>query len=101
MTDVLSLLRALNRPRLLVSAARFGLKDYRRETFLKRLLKIPGLPGHTEITLKLLEIEAELDETRQNGAANYDAFRHIEVLVALMAECRLLTAQKFRVLTEN
>jgi hypothetical protein len=38
----------------------------------------------------LISVEAELEETRLAGAASYSVTRHIEVLVALLAEARLL-----------
>ena len=38
MQDILSMLSAIHRPRLLMRAARFGAEDYRREVHLPRLL---------------------------------------------------------------
>lgn len=93
MTDVLTLLKALDRPRLLVRAARFAQAEYRRELFLRRLFKVAVLPGSNEIALRLLEIEAVHNENRHFGAANYSALRHIEVLAALMTEYGHLKAR--------
>lgn len=93
MTDVLSLLRSLERPQLLVAAARHALTDYRRETHLKRLLKISALPGSTEIALKLLSLEADHEDARLSQDARYSPARHIEVMVALMNEARVLAAR--------
>jgi hypothetical protein len=38
----------------------------------------------------LLSEEAEIEGNRQTGSACYNVARHIEVLIALMAEARLL-----------
>jgi hypothetical protein len=66
MTDFSTILKDLRRPRLLIRAARHGLSDYRRDR------------------------EAEIEGNRQTGSACYNVARHIEVLIALMAEARLL-----------
>ncbi|OSP55552.1 DUF6477 family protein [Pseudoruegeria sp. SK021] len=93
MTDVLTLLKSLHRPRLLVRAARFAQSDYRREIVLRRLLKAPLPAGSNEVVIRLLEIEAYHEETRQLGEARYSALRHIEVLAALMVEFRRLQSR--------
>ena len=88
MTDFRSLLANLSRPRLLIRAARFGLGDYRRERDLRRLLA-PHLNPERAMP-HLLDVEAQLEQTRRSGDAAYSVARHIEVLIALMAEARLL-----------
>jgi hypothetical protein len=88
MTDFRSLLANLSRPRLLIRAARFGLGDYRRERDLRRLLAAHLNPERT--MPHLLDVEAQLEQTRRAGDAAYSVARHIEVLIALMAEARLL-----------
>ena len=60
---------ALNRPRLLVQAARFGVDDYNRATCLARLLKSLSLPRYGEAILRLLDIEADLNDRRAVAAA--------------------------------
>lgn len=88
MSDVRTRLADLRRPRLLMHAARFGLSDYRRDRDLKRLVDLPASP---EATLcQLLTEEDRLEETRQRGDAGYSVTRHIEVLIALLAESRLV-----------
>ena len=88
MSDFCKTLSALRRPRLLMRAARFGLGDYRRERDLRRL--VPGM-GSPETTVRsLMGVEARLEETRLAGDLAYSAARHIEVLIALLAEARLL-----------
>lgn len=89
MTDFRALLAEMRRPRLLVRAARHGLQDYRRERDLKRLLGRQA-PVSPEATMARLLSEEELVEaTRRTGDARYSIARHIDLLIALMAEVRL------------
>lgn len=83
-------LATLRRPRLLVRAARFGLADYRRERDLARLMhgRAPG--GAQAVLGWLIEQEERMEDTRQSGNAGYSIARHIELLIALMAEARLI-----------
>lgn len=90
MQDILTRIASLKRPRLLTRAARIGAEDYRRELHLTRLLKDPKLPRSAEALLKLSEIEAELNAKRKGGAQDYHLPRHIEVLIAIVAESALL-----------
>ena len=88
MSDFRSLLADLRRPRLLMHAARFGVADYRRERDLKRLIDLPASPEAT--VRQLLTQEGKLEQNRQRGDAAYSISRHIEVLIALLAESRLV-----------
>jgi hypothetical protein len=88
MSDFRTILANLRRPRLLMNAARFGLGDYRRERDLRRLVRCGLSPEDT--VPSLISVEAELEETRLAGDATYSVTRHIEVLIALLAEARLL-----------
>jgi Family of unknown function (DUF6477) len=88
MTDFRSLLAELRRPRLLIRAARCGIMDYRRDRDLKRLMA--GTPSSEWAVPQLLAQEDRLEQTRKTGEASYSAIRHIEVMIALMAEVRLL-----------
>ncbi len=90
MTTPQTALNALRRPRLLIRAARFGLTDYNRDRDLKRLMKTSVTPGPAKALDALLAVEAELENTRETGQAAYSVARHIEVLIALMAESRAL-----------
>lgn len=90
MTDIQSFLAALRRPKLLVRAARFGLEDYNRDRDLKRLMHLPAAPSPRIAVDRLIEEEARMEDVRKAGAAAYSAARHVEVLIALMAEARLL-----------
>ncbi|MBI1172669.1 hypothetical protein GC209_14835 [bacterium] len=89
MTDFRALLSDLRRPKLLIRAARLGLSDYRRERDLKRLLD-GQQPSPDRSVPRLLNEEEMMEEDRQRGDAGYSVVRHIEVLIALMAEVRLL-----------
>jgi hypothetical protein len=88
MSDVRSLLADLRRPRLLMRAARFGLGDYRRDRDLRRLVNTPASPEET--LPRLLVVEQQLEGTRLSGDASYSPARHIDVLIALLAEAQLL-----------
>ena len=92
MQDILGMIGALNRPRLLVQAARFGVDAYSRTNCLARLLKSLSLPRSGEAILRLMDIEADLNDRRVVAAADYSVARHVEVLIALMGEARLLRA---------
>ena len=89
MTDLMSMLGALRRPRLLIRAARFGVEHYRRGPALRRLIQTE-VPGHGATIMKLMAIEAELNEARINGDANYSVARHVDVMIALMGEAALM-----------
>lgn len=90
MTDTLTLLKALRRPRLLIRAARYGMMDYRRDRDLQRLLKGTRLPSPAQALGALIEQEAQLEQTRQAGDAGYSISRHVDLLIAMMAEARLI-----------
>lgn len=88
MSDFRMMLANLRRPRLLMRAARFGLGDYRRERDLRRLVQTAASP---EVTVpRLIEVEERLEATRLSGDASYSVARHIDVLIALLAEAQLL-----------
>ncbi len=89
MTDFCARLADLRRPRLLLHAARFGLSDYRRERDLRRLIGTPTSPEAA--VAQLLREEGKLEENRKRGDAGYSIARHIDVLIALLAEARLFT----------
>lgn len=90
MTDMRSLLATLQRPRLLIRAARLGLVDYRRDRDLRRLIGTPQAPAPDVSVPRLMSEEARLERIRCEGDAAYSFSRHIEILIALIAESRLL-----------
>ena len=94
MNDLMTMLKSLHRPRLLIRAARFGLANYSRERDLRRIMKESGLPSPGRAVMSLMSEERQLEEKRQTGDAAYSITRHVEILIALMAEARLLRAVK-------
>jgi hypothetical protein len=93
MTDFRTILANLRRPRLLIRAARHGVQDYRRERDLSRLLTSPGCsaPGPEVALTRLLDQEEQMELFRKSGGAGYSIARHVELLIALMAEARFLS----------
>lgn len=96
MQDLLNSLDAMKRPRLLIRAARIGMSDYRRETHLRRHLSDAPLPRPREALAQLMEIESELDARRKERAAGYSPARHVDVMIAIMGEARILRATQLR-----
>ncbi|SLN15669.1 DUF6477 family protein [Pseudooctadecabacter jejudonensis] len=94
MQDVLTLISSLKRPTLLVRTARHGIADYNRVVHLRRALKAETLPGPGQAIIKLMEIEAVVDQQRKTKRAEYSVAHHVEILVALMCEARILKSQK-------
>ena len=88
MSDIRTVLSQLRRPRLLMRAARFGLGDYRRERDLRRLVGPVTTPE--KAVTRLMDEEEQLEAHRVEGRADYSLSRHVEVLIALMAEMNLL-----------
>ena len=89
MTELATTLENLRRPRLLIRAARFGLTDYNRDRHLKRLIKADRTPSPERALEGLLEEEARLNSSRTDDTGDYDLSRHIDMLIAIMAEARL------------
>lgn len=94
MQDVLTMVEQLKRPALLVRSARMGLDLYNRGPHLGRILGPGPLPRHAAAILALLEREEELDTARRAHAATYALAEHVECLIALMGEARLLSAMR-------
>lgn len=90
MQDALSRLDALHRPRLLTRAARIGARDYRRDVHLPRLLGYGRLPRHGDALMQLLDLEDSLNDRRKQEGTAYPMLRHLDVLIALIAEGRFL-----------
>lgn len=94
MQDPLSRLEALKRPRLLIRAARLGSEDYRRTAHLQRVLGYGLLPRHAEALTRLLDIEADHEARRKENPASYSLAGHVDVLIAMAAEARILRASR-------
>ncbi len=90
MQDVLSMMDGLKRPRLLTRAARLGAQDYRRETCLPRFFGYGSVPRTAEALLLLIQQEAEMNDKRKAGDTGYSLPRHLDLLIAMVGEARLL-----------
>lgn len=106
MQNLVSFSKELRRPRLLIQAARLGAADYHRSTDLCRCLcqeplcqgalcqgalcHDTALPDSGVALKHLLRIEAELNQHRQQCAAGYAFATHVDVLIAIIGEMRLL-----------
>lgn len=95
MDNAITLLDQMQRPRILVMAARHALTEYRRDSHLPRALRhlgARGMPAPGRAFDMLIELEATMDAQRRERAATWRADRHVLVLCALMAEARILAA---------
>lgn len=90
MCDSIAYLAAIRRPRLLIRAAHFGLSDYRRNRDLPRVTRQAVAPSPERALATLMEEEERLDTSRRNEEAGYSLARHIDVLIALISEARLI-----------
>jgi len=93
MTDPMPLLSTMRRPSLLIRAARFALAEYNRERDLRRIIRSPSALPPAQALKSLISEESRQEEKRVNGDAAYSATRHIDLLVALIAEARLVMRQ--------
>jgi hypothetical protein len=88
MTDYTDAVQQLQRPKMLIHAARMGLTDYRRERDLRRLGHI-SLPPELALP-HLLQAEERAEDKRRRGDLGYSSLQHIDLLIAVLAEMRLL-----------
>jgi len=93
MTDILSLLKTLKRPRLLIQAARIGGEQYQRDVHLPRVLGYSAKMRGGQALMHLIDLEADHNEKRRDDDPSYNIAAHVEVLSAMMGEARLLRAQ--------
>lgn len=92
MQDLLSMLHTLHSPRLMMRAARIGAETYLRTNHLPRLLGYGVMPRHGAALMKLMEHEADLNDQRKAADAGYSLIRHIDILIAMVGEARVLKA---------
>lgn len=90
MQDLLGKLDSLRRPGLLIQAARLGVTEYRRDVHLRRLLDSSRLPRSGEALFQLMEIEQDMNTQRTRRAAGYSVSRHVDLIIAMMGEARIL-----------
>ncbi|MEM8825244.1 MAG: DUF6477 family protein, partial [Pseudomonadota bacterium] len=81
-------LDSLRRPDLLVQAAAHGTHAYERRRDLRRMLRTAIPPTAKSALERLLPIEAALEKRRRQGDGQYSFTRHVDILVALLAEAR-------------
>ncbi|WP_439122239.1 DUF6477 family protein [Marivita sp.] len=93
MQDLLTQISHLRRPRLLIRAARIGAQAYRRDARLPRLLGYGVTLRIGPALVKLMTLEADMNEKRESGDAGYNIAAHVELLTAIMGESQLLRAQ--------
>jgi hypothetical protein len=84
----------MTRPRLLIRAARFGVANYNRKRDLLRIVQNGRLPAHRYAVERLVDVESTHEEKRRAGDAAYSITRHVFVLIALMAEFRMMQTLK-------
>lgn len=85
-------LSQLQRPRLLVRAAREVARHFNRERQLRRVLGCDRMPDCATSVGWLIEMEEELEAARVAAEGSYSCERHVAVLGALMAESAMLSA---------
>lgn len=90
MNTLLARLSTIRRPRLLMRAARHGLVDYDRGRELKRIFLRDDIPSPADALGLVIEMEARLEDARRSDDMRYSVARHIELLIAMIAEATLV-----------
>ncbi len=90
MPHIETVLQELQRPRLLIAAARYGARKYRRSRHLRSLLASTVGMDQRAIVKYLLEKESDMDWDRRSRSADYNVKRHILALSAIVEEVRVL-----------
>ena len=57
---------------------------------LKRLIRSADAPSPEKALPVLVAVEEQMEETRRAGDAGYSIARHVEILIAMIAEMRLI-----------
>ena len=86
-------LQRLNRPKILVQAARHGVTTYKRKTHLLLLFGWQKPKSLLALLDTLFEKESELYKMRRRNDAAYQIQDHIAILTALIAEATQATAR--------
>ncbi|MBL4751561.1 MAG: hypothetical protein JKX71_13435 [Amylibacter sp.] len=79
----------IKRPKILLLAAKIGLRTYSRNKELKRLFKMRTAPQPPHALGMLRTREIDLEKARKKGKAAYDMKLHIQVMTALLQELYL------------
>lgn len=88
MYDLATRLKSLKRPGLLMQAANHGASDYRRNKHLARAMQGQPPAKNGEIIFRLLDMEDEINRLRRDGDAAYSPARHVQIMIALVAEAQ-------------
>ena len=96
MTNLKSTLETIHRPKTLMRAAKSALSDYDRSKGLQRLLGKSDQLRPEDALQELLPLEQDCETRRQTGRVAYSVARHLEVMVAIIAEASLLPEFKPR-----
>ncbi|WP_171129208.1 MULTISPECIES: DUF6477 family protein [unclassified Ruegeria] len=94
MQDLMTMISALRRPRLLTRAAKIGAQDYDRERHLQRVLGYGSLPSTGAALMRLIEVERDVNDLRQDEDAAYSLVRHLDILIVLIGEAQLYQASR-------
>lgn len=92
MQDILCKLEQIRRPRFLLRFARLGALEYTRNQHLKRHFTYDTMPSHSEALTWLFELEVKVDARRRTDSATYSLIEHMDLLIAMLGEARLLRA---------
>ncbi|WP_439156410.1 DUF6477 family protein [Yoonia sp.] len=98
MQDLQTRITTLKRPALLARAARFGVDEYRRDIHLRRILQADPLPRSAEAVMRLLDLEQDAEYRRKSRDGSYSAARHVELLIAIAGEARIMQASRLRLM---
>ncbi len=90
MQNITHRLEKLRRPSLMTRAAKQGALSYNRKRHLQRVLGYGNLPNTLQALPRLLDLEEQFEEQRATDYAGYSAVRHLDVLIATVAEAQLL-----------
>ena len=86
-------LQRLNRPKILLQAARHGVTTYERKSHLLHLFGGQKPKSLSALLDSLFEKGAEFNKMRRLNAAAYQIQDHIAILTALIAEATQATAR--------
>ncbi len=92
MLNAINHIASLNRPKLLIRAARAGMTTYNRDNLKQVIGDVHRLSGK-DILTRLVEREEQLDTQRRNRDISYDVRRHIMILTGIIAEASAYQAQ--------
>ena len=86
-------LQRLNRPKILVQAARHGVTTYERKPHLLHLFGWQKPKSLSALLDTLFEKEAELKKMRRLNDDEYQIQDHIDIITSLIAEATQATAR--------